>query len=179
MPVHGTGVILFFSFLAAIDTRKGSYVNVADMMFDVGFLTRISTFGTKKNRQPCGRHHGVYLIGEPLPTTLKLAVDDIIKEVFLGEEWNSLCSPSKRPCYLHLKEFLKYKCELYLKQSLTPPQHKTIFAYHNSNHMILAIGNWMVVDSSSLHKLCTMSLSLRSYHAIEEKGTLCVGVSPL
>ena len=48
MPVHGTGVILFFSFLAAIDTRKGSYVNVADMMFDVGFLTRISTFGTKK-----------------------------------------------------------------------------------------------------------------------------------
>ena len=30
--------------------------------------------------------------------------------------------------YLHLKDFLKYECELYLKQPLIPPQCKMIVA---------------------------------------------------
>ena len=37
---------------------------------------------------------------------------------------------NKDPHYLQLKDFLKYKCELYLKQSLSPTQHKIIGTYH-------------------------------------------------
>ena len=38
---------------------------------------------------------------------------------------------------IHLKDFLKYNCELYLKQALTPPQHKIIVAYHTSNRRLV------------------------------------------
>ena len=34
---------------------------------------------------------------------------------------------------LHLKDLLKYKCEVYLKQPLIPPQRKIIVAYHTLN----------------------------------------------
>ena len=69
------------------------------------------------------------------PTTLKIAYDDI-KEVFLAKEWNSFHLSRKKLGYLHLKRFLDYECELYLKQPLTPPQHKIIFAYYTSNHRL-------------------------------------------
>ena len=42
--------------------------------------------------------------------------------------------------YLHLKDFLKYRCELYLKQPLTPPQRKIIVAYRTSNHRLTLDG---------------------------------------
>ena len=51
------------------------------------------------------------------PTTLKIAYDDI-KEVFLAKEWNSFHLSRKKLDYLHLKDFLKYKCELHLKQPI-------------------------------------------------------------
>ena len=35
----------------------------------------------------------------------------------------------KKLDYLYLKDFLKYKCELYLLQPLTPPQHNIIATY--------------------------------------------------
>ena len=86
-------------------------------LFKALVLSRIS-LGT--NRQSCGRKHGVYLIGKP--TTTQLASDiafDDIKEVFLTKEWNSFHFLGKKLDYLHLKNFLKYECEVYLKQPLT------------------------------------------------------------
>jgi len=38
--------------------------------------------------------------------------------VFLGKEWNSFHLLGKKLDYLHLRDFLKYECELYLKQPL-------------------------------------------------------------
>jgi hypothetical protein len=40
--------------------------------------------------------------------------------VFLGKEWNSFHLLGKELDYQHLKDFLKYECELYLKQPLMP-----------------------------------------------------------
>ena len=39
----------------------------------------------------------------------------------------------KKLDYLNLKDFLKFECELYLKQPLTPPQHKINVAHCTSN----------------------------------------------
>ena len=41
---------------------------------------------------------------------------------------------------LHLKDFLKYECELYSKQPSTPTQRKIIATHRTSNHR-LAIEN--------------------------------------
>jgi hypothetical protein len=39
---------------------------------------------------------------------------------------------------------LKYECELYLKQSSTPPQRKIVVAYHTSNHrLVIEIEQWL------------------------------------
>ena len=57
--------------------------------------------------------------------------------------WNSFHFLGKKLDYLHLKVFLKYECELYLKQPLTPPQRKIIIGYPTSNHRLVAkIGRW-------------------------------------
>ena len=56
-----------------------------------------------------------------------------VKEVFLAKEWNSFHLFGKKLDYPHLKDFLKYECELYLKQPSTPPQRKIIAAYCTSN----------------------------------------------
>jgi hypothetical protein len=59
------------------------------------------------------------------PTSSKITFVDL-KEVFLAKEWNLFCISRKKPNYLHLKDILKYKCELYLKQPLAPSQSKFI-----------------------------------------------------
>jgi len=69
------------------------------------------------------------------PTTSKITYVDI-KEAFLAKEWSSFYPFRKNPNYLHLKDFLRYKCELYLKQPLTPPQCRTIVAYRTLNHRL-------------------------------------------
>ena len=66
------------------------------------------THGT--NQQPCGRQSGVYLIRNPCQPNIKIAIDDI-KEVFLAKEWNSFHLSRNKLDYLHLRKFLKYKCE--------------------------------------------------------------------
>ena len=48
---------------------------------------------------------------------------DKIKEAFIVKYWSSFHLLGKELDYLHLKDFLKYECELYLKQPLTPPHH--------------------------------------------------------
>jgi hypothetical protein len=50
-------------------------------------------------------------------------------EGFLIEEWNSSHLSLKKLDYLHLKIFVKYIFLLYLNESLTPPQRKTIVVY--------------------------------------------------
>ena len=57
------------------------------------------------------------------PTTSKTLYVDI-KEAFLAKEWNSFHLSRKKLDHLHLKEFLKYECKLYLEQPSTPPQRK-------------------------------------------------------
>ena len=64
------------------------------------------------------------------------SLGDDIKEAFLAKEWNSFHLLVKKLDYLHLKDFLKYEYELYLKQQLTSPQCKTIAAYYTLNHRL-------------------------------------------
>ena len=72
-----------------------------------------------------------------MPKLVLLIVFNIdMKEAFLAKEWNSFHLSRKKLDYLHLKDFLKYECELYSEQPLTPPQHKIIAAYHTSNHRL-------------------------------------------
>jgi hypothetical protein len=56
-------------------------------------------------------HHGYN------PTSSKITFDNI-KEAFFAREWNSFHFFGKKLDYLHLKDFLKYKCELHLKQPI-------------------------------------------------------------
>ena len=60
-----------------------------------------------------------------------------IKEAFLVKEWKSFHFFGKKLNYVHLENFLKYECELYLKQPLTPPQHKIIVAYRTSSQRLV------------------------------------------
>ena len=61
----------------------------------------------------------------------------------------------KKLDYLHLKDFLKYECELYLKQPLTPPQCMIIATYHTSNHRLATeIGRWTSILVSRDTRLC-------------------------
>ena len=61
---------------------------------------------------------------------------DDVKEVFLAKERNSFHLFGKKLDNFHLEDFLKYECELYLKQLLTPLECKTIVAYPTSNHRL-------------------------------------------
>ena len=61
-------------------------------------------------------------------TTSKITFDDI-KEVILAKECNSFHLSRKKLDYLHLKNFLIHKRELYLKQPWTTPQHNIIVTY--------------------------------------------------
>ena len=50
----------------------------------------------------------------------------------------------------NLKDFLKYKCDLYLKQPLTPPQCKIIVAYCTANHILEIETRWWLTIILSL-----------------------------
>ena len=76
----------------------------------------------------------VYFIGKPMTTQPRQKQH--MKEVSLAKEWNSFHLSRKKLDCLHLKDLLKYDYELYLKQPLTPPQHKIIATYHTSNHRL-------------------------------------------
>ena len=61
---------------------------------------------------------------------------------------------------------LKHECEMYLKQPLTPPQHKIIAAYRTSNHRLaIELGDGQL----------SLSLDIRlwyfcSYNAIDNEA---------
>ena len=69
--------------------------------------------------------------------------------------------------YLHLKDFLKYECELYLKQLLTPPQCKIIVAYCTLNHRLaIETTEWSTVPISGDNRLCHFFL----YNVVENEA---------
>ena len=45
--------------------------------------------------------------------------------------WNSSHLFGKKLDYLHLKDFPKHQCELYLKQPSTPPQRKIVVIHQH------------------------------------------------
>ena len=72
--------------------------------------------------------------------------------------------------YLHLKDFLKYECELYLKQPLTPPELKIISTFHTSNHrLVIEIGRWSIDPLFTVDRLCHFySYSADEAHFVSE-----------
>ena len=52
----------------------------------------------------------------------------ISRRPYFAKEWNSIHLSRKELDYMYFKDFLKYECELYLKQPLAPPQRKIIAA---------------------------------------------------
>ena len=57
------------------------------------------------------------------PTSPKIIFDDL-KKAFLAKEWSSFHLSGKKLDYIHLKEFLEYECQSYLKQPLKPQQNQ-------------------------------------------------------
>ena len=106
---------------------------------------------------------GSISLGNPWHHSLDLTFDDL-KEAFLAKEWKYFHLTEKKQDYLHLKDFLKYECELYLKQSMTPSQYKYIVAYRIPNHRLaIEIRQWSTIPifiDNSLFHFC-------SYNAVE------------
>ena len=72
-----------------------------------------------------------------IPTLTKITFD-AIKHAFLAQKWNYFHLTRKKLDYLHLKNFVNYACESYLKQLLTPPQHKIL--PHLNHILVIEIG---------------------------------------
>ena len=118
---------------------------------------------------------GFVSLGNPWQSNhIKITYVDF-KEVFLAKEWNSFHLSRKKLDHLHLKDFLKLKCELYLKQPLTPPQHKIIDAYRTSNHRLyIETWWWMSIPIPSV----TIPCHFGSYDAIENEAFLVLECPP-
>ena len=70
------------------------------------------------------------------PTPSKITFDDLKGAFLASKEWNSFHLSWTNLVYLHLKDFLKYECELYSKQPLTQPHHNIIIACYTLNHRL-------------------------------------------
>jgi hypothetical protein len=67
----------------------------------------------------------------------------------------------KKLDYLHLKDFLKYECELYLKQPLTQPYHKAIATNYTSNHRFaMDSEQWLTIPISTVIDYATFAILL-------------------
>jgi hypothetical protein len=65
--------------------------------------------------------------------------------------------------HLHLKDFLNYECKSYLKQPLTPPQHKFVATYRNLNHRVaIENGRWSTIPISRVENDVTLALTMYS-----------------
>ena len=119
-------------------------------------------------------HHGVYLIGKPMTTQQHRKItSDVVKEVFLAKVRNFFHLSRKKKLYcFHLKDFLKYECELYLKQPLTPPQRNIIVTYCTLNYRLaIEIGWWSIIPISRDNRLCHFC----SYSAVENDAHFVLG----
>ena len=98
------------------------------------------------------------------------------KEVFLTKKVE-LFPPLKEETIIPSPQgFLKYKCELYLKQSLTPPQCKIIVAYCTSNHRLtIDIGQWTtipileILDYATFAHIIQLEMSLESFFQVDHQ----------
>ena len=113
-------------------------------------------------------HHGYN------PTSSEFTFDNI-KEAFLAREWNSFHFFGKKLDYLHLKEFLKYGCELHLKWPIntTTTQDHCCLLHLESDLLSKPDGGQLslsleIIDYATFSLICTWKW-----------GTLCVGVSPI
>ena len=108
-------------------------------------------------------------------TTSELAYEDR-KEAFLAKERNSFHLSRTKRDHLHLMDFLKYKCEFYLKHASTPPQRKIIVAYHTLNHGLgIEIGQHTTIPISRDTRLGHFC----SYHAVENNALSVLECTPL
>ena len=77
------------------------------------------------------------------------------------KEWNSS----------HLKGFLNYECEEYLKQPFTPPHYRIVVAYYTSNHrLVIEIGRWLTILISKDNKLChffSQNVGIEAHFVVE------------
>ena len=61
----------------------------------------------------------------------------------------------------------QYKCELYLKQPLTPPKFKIIVAYRTTNHRLaIETRRWSTISISRYNRLCHFC----SYNVVENEA---------
>jgi len=128
------------------------------------------------NRQPCGRHHGVYFMGKPraLQHHQKLTFVDL-KEVFLAKECHPFHFSRKKLDYLHFKDFFKEKCRSGSKQPLAPSWCKIIVTYRTSNHSLaIEFGRWWSIPMSRENGLCHVCS-----HNVVETNTHFVLMCPL
>ena len=83
------------------------------------------------------------------------------------KKWNSFHLSRKKLNYLHLEDFLKYECELYLKQPLAPPQRKIVATYRTSNHTVdIEIRRWSTIPIFRDTRLCHFC----SYNVVENEA---------
>ena len=72
--------------------------------------------------------------------------------------------------YLHFKDLLKYKCELYMRQSLTSSQYKIFVAYYVSNHrLVIKTGRWSTIPFSRDNRLfhsCSYNMRHTLYQSV-------------
>jgi hypothetical protein len=79
---------------------------------------------------------GPISLGNPRqPNNIEITLDDV-KEIILAKERKYFRLSRKNLYYLHFKDFLKYKFELYLKQPLTPPQRNIIVVCRTLNYKL-------------------------------------------
>ena len=115
--------------------------------------------GSKRHHAPNGYLSKVGLIGSihvELPNVGCL----IIQETILAKEWSYFHLAWKIIDYLHLKDLLKYECNLYLKQPMTSPLGNIIVAYRTSNYKLgIEIGQRLTIPISRYNRLCNFFFS--------------------
>lgn len=101
---------------------------------------------------PIERHHRIYQMGTSQHHQQSHLM--LSKKSFLLRH-NSFHLMGNKIDYLHLKGFLDYECESYLKQPLTPPQCKIIAASCTSNRRLaIETRQWSTILISRDIRLC-------------------------
>lgn len=110
----------------------------------------------------------IYLVENPTTIQQHHKSHKLIpRRFFLTKEWCVFHLSRKKLDFIHLKDVLKYKCKLYLKQPLGPPQCEIITAYHTTNHRIASeIGKGSSIPISRNNRSCHFC----SYDAVEKEA---------
>ena len=93
----------------------------------------------------------IYIIGQFLTTQHHQKSHSMISRRFclLKSGTLSISRGTLIQDYIHIKDFVKYKCKLDLKQLSKPPQCTIIVAYRTSNHRLaIEFGWWPTIPIS-------------------------------